>query len=110
MNASPANALVSVVMPVRGVRNTGAGGGFGPVAIGVVCAFAMLVTGLINVVKTARSKLNLENGETERNMFSAYDAIGAFVCLKLSTVNYQAHRVIFAASNKRDKYGFLQFE
>jgi putative tricarboxylic transport membrane protein len=35
----------------------------------MVCAFAMLVTGLINVVETARSKLNLENGETWLQQF-----------------------------------------
>jgi putative tricarboxylic transport membrane protein len=35
----------------------------------MVCAFAMLVTGLINAVKTARAKLNLENGETRLQQF-----------------------------------------
>jgi hypothetical protein len=58
----------------------------------------------------AKASVNLENGETQRSMFSSYDAIEAFVCLKLSCVNYKAHQVIFAASNKRDKYGFLAFE
>lgn len=58
----------------------------------------------------ARASVNLQSGETERSMFSTYDAIGAFVCLKLSSVNYKTRQVIFAASNKRDKYGFLTFE
>lgn len=35
----------------------------------VVCSLAMLVTGGINVVKTARAKLNLENGETWLQQF-----------------------------------------
>lgn len=58
----------------------------------------------------ARVQINLTNGDTQRNLFSPYDAIGAFVCLKLSSVNYKARQVIFAASNKRDKYGVLHFE
>ncbi len=58
----------------------------------------------------AMATVNLENGETTRNLFSSYDAIDAFVCLKLSCVNYKTRQVIFAASNKRDKYGFLTFE
>ncbi|WP_430404368.1 hypothetical protein [Fluviicola sp.] len=58
----------------------------------------------------AKATVNLESGETNRAMFSSYDAIEAFVCLKLSCVNYKSHQVIFAASNKRDKYGFLAFE
>ncbi|TSJ45834.1 hypothetical protein [Fluviicola chungangensis] len=58
----------------------------------------------------AKARVNLESGETQRVMFSPYDAIEAFVCLKLSCVNYSTHQVIFAASNKRDKYGFLTFE
>jgi hypothetical protein len=58
----------------------------------------------------ARASVNLESGETQRTLFSSFDAIEAFVCLKLSCVNYKTKRVIFAASNKRDKYGFLAFE
>jgi putative tricarboxylic transport membrane protein len=40
-----------------------------PGSFPMVCAAAMLVTGLINVVKTARAKLNLENGETWLQQF-----------------------------------------
>jgi putative tricarboxylic transport membrane protein len=40
-----------------------------PGSFPMVCAFAMLVTGLINLVKTARAKLNLENGETWAQQF-----------------------------------------
>lgn len=58
----------------------------------------------------ARATVNLESGETQRQLFSSFDAIEAFVCLKLSTVNYKTHQVIFAASSKRDKYGLLVFE
>lgn len=58
----------------------------------------------------AKATVNLENGETQRSLFSSYDAIEAFVSLKLSCVNYKTHQVIFAASNKKDKYGFLTFE
>jgi putative tricarboxylic transport membrane protein len=35
----------------------------------MVCAFAMVVTGLINVIKTARAKLVLEDGETWLQQF-----------------------------------------
>ena len=58
----------------------------------------------------ARASVNLETGDTQRSLFSSFDAIEAFVCLKLSCVNYKTKQVIFAASNKRDKYGFLAFE
>ncbi len=58
----------------------------------------------------ARVQIDLDNGDTQRNLFSAYDGVGAFVCLKLSSVNYKSHQVVFAASNKRDKYGVLRFE
>lgn len=58
----------------------------------------------------ARAVVDLSNGQVQRQLFSTYDAINAFVCLKLSAVNYQSRQVIFAASNKRDKYGFLRFE
>jgi putative tricarboxylic transport membrane protein len=40
-----------------------------PGSFPMVCAAAMLVTGLINAVKTARAKLNLENGETWLQQF-----------------------------------------
>ncbi|MDO9146817.1 MAG: tripartite tricarboxylate transporter TctB family protein [Hydrogenophaga sp.] len=40
-----------------------------PGSFPMVCAFAMLVTGLINAVKTARARLNLENGETRLQQF-----------------------------------------
>ncbi len=40
-----------------------------PGSFPMVCAFAMVVTGLINMVKTARAKLNLENGETRLQQF-----------------------------------------
>ena len=40
-----------------------------PGSFPMVCAFAMLVTGVINFVKTARAKLNLENGETWLQQF-----------------------------------------
>ena len=58
----------------------------------------------------AKATINLETGETQRHLFSTFDAIEAFVCLKLSCVNYKTHQVIFAASSKKDKYGFLTFE
>lgn len=40
-----------------------------PGSFPMVCAGAMLVTGLINLVKTARARLNLENGETWLQQF-----------------------------------------
>ncbi len=40
-----------------------------PGSFPMVCAFTMLVTGLINAVKTARARLNLENGETWLQQF-----------------------------------------
>ncbi|WP_043023791.1 hypothetical protein [Fluviicola taffensis] len=58
----------------------------------------------------ARTVVNLETGDTKRNLFSHYDAIEGFVCLKLSCVNYQTHQVIFSAMSKKDKYGILHFE
>lgn len=58
----------------------------------------------------ARTTVNLETGDTQRNLFSSFDAIEAFVCLKLSCVNYKTKQVVFAASSKKDKYGFLAFE
>ncbi len=58
----------------------------------------------------AKVTVDLATGDVQRNLFSTYDAIDAFVCLKLSAVNYQTRQVIFAASSKRDKYGFLAFE
>jgi putative tricarboxylic transport membrane protein len=40
-----------------------------PGSFPVVCAAAMLITGLMCVVKTARARLNLENGETWAQQF-----------------------------------------
>lgn len=40
-----------------------------PGSFPMVCAAAMLVTGLINLVKTAQARLNLENGETWAQQF-----------------------------------------
>ena len=40
-----------------------------PGSFPMVCAGAMRVTGLINLVKTARARLNLENGETWLQQF-----------------------------------------
>jgi len=40
-----------------------------PGSFPVVCAFAMLVTALMNALKTARNKLRLEDGESLRGQF-----------------------------------------
>lgn len=58
----------------------------------------------------AQTKIDLANGETNRFYFSSYETIDAFVCLKLSAVNYQSKQVVFSASRKKDKYGVLVFE
>lgn len=58
----------------------------------------------------AQATIDLANGSVSRNIFSTYESIDAFVCLKLSAVNKLAKQVIFSASRKKDKYGVLAFD
>lgn len=57
----------------------------------------------------AKTTIDLGTGKTHRSLFAPYEAIDAFVCLKLSAVNYQSKQVIFTASRKKDRYGILRF-
>ncbi len=54
--------------------------------------------------------VDLKDGNVSRILFSPYEAINAYICLKLSAVNEKGKQVIFSASQKKDKYGILPFE
>lgn len=58
----------------------------------------------------AKVDIELSMGTTKRYVFSNYESINAFVCLKLSAVNYPSKQLFFSATRKKDKYGILKFE
>lgn len=74
----------------------------------VVCALAMLVTGLINAVKTARAKLHLENGETWLQQFGrkvtpvqliAFTALIVLYMLSMEVIGFLLASYLFLAAS-----------
>lgn len=79
-----------------------------PGSFPMVCAFAMLVTGLINVVKTARGKLVLEDGETWMQQFGrkvtpvqliAFSALILLYMLGMEYIGFLLASYIFLAAS-----------
>lgn len=79
-----------------------------PGSFPMVCALAMLVTGLINVVKTARGKLVLEDGETWMQQFGrkvtpvqliAFSALILLYMLGMEYIGFLLASYIFLAAS-----------
>lgn len=79
-----------------------------PGSFPMVCAGAMLVTGLINLVKTARARLNLENGETWLQQFGrkvtplqliAFSALIFLYMLGMEYIGFLLASYIFLAAS-----------